>query len=1198
MTTTRSAATLRAMRRVLPLLLTLLGRLAHAQGLPEAGGSPGETPGESLGETPGESLGETPGESLGETPGESPVEPPGETPGGPPGEPEALYGPEPAPREEAFERSVDRARIDEIKSRFMVFRGSPIRAVQVVCDLPDCGDPARIPVFKRLTRLDGGMLLRPEDVAEAWTRLMSTQLFRRLEVEAEPLGNDVLVRFRGEVAVVITDLRIEYDRLESRLYPQQFRSEVRKRLLFRRGGPFPAARPDGTFAPEDEALLASQRHKITDLYERQGYEGTRVEIVPRYHGPQGKEVRVTLRVHEGDQPEIGELLIHGNRAFTYSQIAAEVTTGERVDFWRQVFGAFGVGRYAQRELKEQLKTVEAMYREAGYVAARVRQEGAVRRKGGKVFPLIKVREGPRVTVSFNGNDSLDDEVLAGVLTFRESGALDDTEIEASVEAIRIAYQEVARYYVEVTARAERTPGRVHITFTIEEGPQVYVRSVDLIGPRTLEADTLRDLMETRGVAEGGVINSFVASAGVPQDARITNDLLNLRDFYFSQGFLGFRFRCADPRMPVATWTATRLLELSGAAAEDGPMLDPAFFAGRFDLWSDDPIKHRCFLLEPDADPRLVTLHVELSEGPRTTVDRVVLDRLLAGMDAEMQDEAWGLLATLGFYDEARQPIRGAGLNPKKIQAVRSFLLRYFHRAGYLSAEVTPVCFRESGGARVGSQGDRSDCTAGRLYGAHLARLQFEVEAGPRTEVDGVLVQGNLSTDDDIIRHELLLEDGGALGTEALFRSQANLRSLGLFDAASVTTLGRIEGGTRYAHANRSTVQVTIEEGRYILIDTVLGLQIASSPLTADDLPVLYTLGASVRHRNPWGRAIEVGAGFNHANRLDNPQDVSNDEASWQLGPFLKDRRLFGTRLDLTLESPLEQGQTAQRDAYQQAIAPKAVVGYDFYNLSYPADWGQGLRTTWTLELGYERRRPLTRAGERPAYGDFDAFLSLGPALIWERRDNALHPTRGWFTSVQTEVVSSEITVDPIISYKLSFTGQYVLSFFERRLILAPTVRLGSVFTDEAEADLPADFLFKAGGDSVALPVRGYADASIEACGGRNTLPGCSAAFAADDEDQALPLTVGGRTLVAGSFEVRVPTFVVDDFWLAAFTDFAAIAPHWENLRSDSLYPSVGGGLRWLVTGQIPLRLDVGVPLRENPFSPREPRLHLNIFYTL
>ncbi|MEZ4463303.1 MAG: hypothetical protein R3F43_01975 [bacterium] len=121
--------------------------------------------------------------------------------------------------------------------------------------------------------------------------------------------------------------------------------------------------------------------------------------------------------------------------------------------------------------------------------------------------------------------------------------------------------------------------------------------------------------------------------------------------------------------------------------------------------------------------------------------------------------------------------------------------------------------------------------------------------------------------------------------------------------------------------------------------------------------MLYTAGVSARDRNLLGRAFEGGVGFTHANRIDTPQDVSGDEASWEVGLFFKDRRLLGTRLDLTVEIPFEQGQTAQRDAYQQVFSAKNVVGYDFYNLSYPAEWGRGMRTTWTLEFHRERRRP-------------------------------------------------------------------------------------------------------------------------------------------------------------------------------------------------------------------------------------------------
>ena len=62
----------------------------------------------------------------------------------------------------------------------------------------------------------------------------------------------------------------------------------------------------------------------------------------------------------------------------------------------------------------------------------------------------------------------------------------------------------------------------------------------------------------------------------------------------------------------------------------------------------------------------------------------------------------------------------------------------------------------------------------------------------------------------------------------------------------------------------------------------------------------------------------------------------------------------------------------------------------------------------------------------------------------------------------------------------------------------------------------------------------------------------------------------GKALILGSFETRFPSFLVEDVWLAAFTDVGAIARGWRDLGTQNVHASVGGGVRWLVSGQIPL----------------------------
>ncbi|MCA9561629.1 MAG: BamA/TamA family outer membrane protein [Myxococcales bacterium] len=1080
------------------------------------------------------------------------------------------------------------------------FDGQTIAEVALVCDIDACRDPRSRRVLRRLLRMDAGESLDKRLVGRAWSKLMRTGYFRTVDVQVEARDEGLDVRFVCDGHIVITELDIDYANVASTLYPKQFAAEIRKRLLLRKGGNFPPRQPDGSYAPADQAFLDRQKQQIVSLYAQQGFVGTTVRIEPTYEGPNGKTVEVRIVVDEGEQPPLGQVLLSGNEARAYAEVVGPITTGERIDFWKPFFRFFGVGTYERRRLKEELDAVEKQYREDGWVSARVRLEPVVQQQG-VVFPRVRVYEGPRLEVAFEGNEALDDDELRDVLTFSESGALDDTEIEQSAQAIVDAYQAVAHYYARVDWRAERpAEGAVKVTFTVTEGPRVYVRRIEVWGNQALTRREIIGAMETKGIAEDGVIGAFGVSAGVAQDSRLVNDLTAVRALYHDRGFPAVQFRCAPADADAREWTRMRLLaeQADERSPPMGPPVDATLFAGRFDVWTDAVAQHHCFLVIPDADERLVTVRIQIDEGLQTTVDRLAIEQVIEGMDAKMQDEAYALMQNLGFMDDLRRWKPNAGLNRRKLEAVRGFLLRYFHQQGYLQAEVTPICLGRD--AEQGEDAER-DCGQGQLYGVHLDAVRFQLEPGPLSRVEGILLRGNLRTRDAVLFDELLLRDGGPLGTEELFLSQANLRSLGVFQAVNVETIGDPPALAERADERRSTVLVSVEESRYQYIEAYGGLQLDSAPLSDSELPVQYLGGLILRDRNLAGRALELGAGFNHANRIDTPQDVQGDDAVWEAGPFFKDRRLFGTRLDLTIDAAYTRSRTAERDAYEEVVNAKVTVGYDFHNLSYPADWGRGLRTTLATEYRRERRRALTRSGERPPFGAPSHSVGVEPAVIYDRRDNPLHPTRGYLVTASALIVFNDagaVTDLTLPAFKETVTGQYVQSFFKRRLIIVPTLRLGALQTDDTEDDLPSGFFFKAGGDAVTLPVRGYEDASIDACNGRLGRGACAGVYAEDDDELNDPLPIGGKAMMVGSLEARFPTFLIDDFWWAVFGDAGAVAPSWAQMNVDRIYPSAGVGLRWLVTGQIPLRLDLAWPLRDTGFAEASPRLHLNIFYTL
>ena len=1105
--------------------------------------------------------------------------------------------------------SAEENKVVELQSRIWAGR-TLAEAPTLDCDVDLCRAEPEGTALREMINLKAGQVLAIDDVKGAWNRLMRTGYFREVTPNFTVSRSEdapIKLQFVCTGHVVITDLNIEYASWTSWFYPKQFITEIRKRLPLKRGGSFPLPRADGTYTPKDAATLKQYEDRIVSLYSQQGYLGTSVQIIPNYYGPRGKKVRVTVRVSEGNQPDMGQVLFRGADAYPYWKLVEPLSTGERADFWRELFGLFGVGKYKRKELKEDLKQVESRYRDDGWVGARVRLESEVIKEAGKVYPKVRIIEGRHLQVSFTGNRKLSDSELKEVLTFKETGAFDDTELEESKNRIREAYQAIAHYYVDVTATRERlAEGRYRIEFTIEEGPRVYIRRVDIVGNRHVSDALIKAAMETEGVAEDGVLNALALSPGIVQHAQIINDLNAVRALYQDLGLPGLQFRCANPNLTPQEWTTIRQLRRQ-SSEPDGPNIDPSFFNGQFDVWSANPLSHHCYEVIPDDDPRLVVLRVELNEGQQTRIGRVNLDEIIDQMDEQMQDEARLLLEKQGFLDEYGRWIGDVGFNRNRLRAVRGFLLRYLHQEGYLSATVNTECRVQRNGRVASLRCDEED-----LYGLSIEEVRFQLIRGPRTQVSGILLRGNLDTSDRILMNELLMEPGQPLGSDELFLSQANLRSLGIFDAVNLQYISHdtIQENVTQSSAMRTkdsdrdaTIIVTVEETPAKLLDLYFGLQYDSSTNSAE-LPVLYNIETTIRHRNLFGQALEAGIGANHSNSFSSPEDVYGDEAVWRAGPFLKNRRFLGTRLDLAIESLYERGQTAQGDAYRDVVTLDATVGFDFYNLSYPFRWGQGLRASLSTEFSRERVRPLSRLGERPPFGEANNSISVTPGITWDRRDSPLHPTRGWLAIAQAELLFPKLDGLDDLPFKTSLTTQYVHSFLKRRLIVVPQFRVGSVWTQRNDSDLRSGFLFKAGGDGVTLPVRGYADASIEAC--RATEQGrfgdlCEEVYApglSESDDFAVPATVGGRAMLLGGLELRFPTFVLDDFWFSAFSDFGAIAPTWRALDSSRFKTSVGGGLRWLLSGQIPLRIDVAYPLSQTPFSPQEVRFHVNIFYTL
>ena len=149
--------------------------------------------------------------------------------------------------------------------------------------------------------------------------------------------------------------------------------------------------------------------RIEQLYEEQGFLGTSVRIKTDYHGEGGRLVAVTLRVKEGEQPPMGQVLITGNTSYPYWRVADVFSTGERIDILRDTFGIFGYGKYARKKLKTEVLELEE----------HIVMKGIMERRSALILercarwlnsPEDSDFEGPRVEL-YEGNRSLSDSAL-------------------------------------------------------------------------------------------------------------------------------------------------------------------------------------------------------------------------------------------------------------------------------------------------------------------------------------------------------------------------------------------------------------------------------------------------------------------------------------------------------------------------------------------------------------------------------------------------------------------------------------------------------------------------------------------------------------------------------------------------------------------------------------------------------------------
>ncbi len=491
----------------------------------------------------------------------------------------------------------------------------------------------------------------------------------------------------------------------------------------------------------------------------------------------------------------------------------------------------------------------------------------------------------------------------------------------------------------------------------------------------------------------------------------------------------------------------------------------------------------------------------------------------------------------------------------------------------------------------------------------VADLAFEVEPGPRAVIGRVMVEGTQQVDEEVVRRMIPLRVGELYRQSALRETQRDLYRLGLFNYASVTLVDSLPAGPGDTTV---TVRVQVAEG------ALHRLRLGAGYGTVDCFRVLGTWTA--HDLLGGGRVLDLGARASKIG-VGSPLEadlhrtflcgaLKRDEGSerlnlnYNLTVSVREPYFFSRRVRAVLSL------SAERHSEVGAFVREAVGGT--FSLTRETRWDIPITLSYSLSYGRTLAEPATFCAFLLVCAVEDTLLfaerrlqsTLSAALVRDRSNSVLEPTRGNVLSAQLSHASRTIGSDELIQFTKGSVEFASYHYLARRTVFAWRVRAGTIVSpkvlvggQEVRIVPPAERFYGGGPNSVRGfsqnllgPVVYVVDTTSERTAiVRDPQTGRETTVAGFD---TLTAPTGGNQLFFANAELRFPLPLFSGrLGGALFVDAGQVVERDEvrgerilSLRDFRITP--GAGVR-IATPLGPVRLD----LAYNPYGPTVGRLY-------
>ncbi|HVP47081.1 MAG TPA: POTRA domain-containing protein, partial [Bryobacteraceae bacterium] len=504
------------------------------------------------------------------------------------------------------------------------YEGRPIADIQF--------SPPQQPVapddLQRAITLKKGTPLHMADIRESMQKLFATGRYEDIQVDAEPSGNGVIVRFLTRNSWFVGRVTVDGNVGEPP-NPGQMADASRLDL----GQPF-----------HDEDLVQAQRG-VRRLLTADGYYEN--ELQPRVeYDPRTQQAHIHFVVESGPRAKYSRPVVLGNLKVAVDQIVSATRWRRRfIGVWRPV---------SQTRTRQGVENVRALYQKKDRLMASVRLKSMdYDRDTDRATPTLDVDAGPIVSIQAIGAKVSTKKLQQNVPVYEERAVDRDLLVEGQ-RNLRDEFQAAGYFEADVEFKEQKLQNdRQEIDYLINLGPRHRLVRLEIQGNHYFATSSIRERMFMAP-------KSFQYRRGRYSEALQGRDEESITDLYQQNGFRdvkvaskvvdNYKGKTGDMAVLVIIeegpqWFVSKL-EVEGIQQPDARKIIPTLSSTEGQPFSDfsvaadrDAILAYYFTngfpnasfewnSKPAAQPQQVELRFVITEGRRQFVQDVLVEGLL------------------------------------------------------------------------------------------------------------------------------------------------------------------------------------------------------------------------------------------------------------------------------------------------------------------------------------------------------------------------------------------------------------------------------------------------------------------------------------------------------------------------------------------------------------------------------------------